>query len=555
MNLSCKVAQIGTFDYENFGDLLFPTVLTRVLDSSGIKVDLFSPYGGPMPFNQQTCVHPISKLEDMIRSEKYLAIVIGGGDLIRMDHSIASTYEQIISNSLLLWQWPVILSKKYGIPAIFNAPGVPFEFPQKCQRVVKCILENVDYVTVRDETSKFILESCGIKNIKVVPDTIFYINHIIPKETLVEVFDSLKKRKLIPDIENYIVFQHNKAMLQNKEYVHELRSTIHEISRADKIMFMPIGYVHQDSEFMERIYEGGNKSQSYIKDKLTPTEMLAVISKSKGFIGTSMHGIVTSFAYEKSIIILNPCSLTKVNGVADITKCKDANIKDIEDLLPFYKTSFNNYKATTKAEIDTKIKDHLQTIINLSKEPREKDSSDFDIKFMSLCEDCIINPYEVNKPFKVYYDKGKGFSEEEMTSHFYPARINKIKKSINITQDINAIRIDPVEDEMISIDKISITSEGRDIPYAIEDLMQINGKSIVLSFDPKIIIPATNLNTIKIEIEFNILDPLAKDQAISQFLNNKESNSNLPIENKPNTRNLLGRTIKMSSLFKKLFPR
>ena len=40
-----KIAQIGTFDVENFGDLLFPEVLKLKL-GSGYDIDLFS-YGEP----------------------------------------------------------------------------------------------------------------------------------------------------------------------------------------------------------------------------------------------------------------------------------------------------------------------------------------------------------------------------------------------------------------------------------------------------------------------------------------------------------------------------
>ena len=47
-----NVAQIGSFDVENYGDLLFPTVLEEEL-SKRIKIKelfLFSPNGGERPF-------------------------------------------------------------------------------------------------------------------------------------------------------------------------------------------------------------------------------------------------------------------------------------------------------------------------------------------------------------------------------------------------------------------------------------------------------------------------------------------------------------------------
>ena len=51
-----KVAQIGTFDVENFGDLLFPSVLEYYLQE--YEIDLFSPEGNCFkPFEEEKFVY------------------------------------------------------------------------------------------------------------------------------------------------------------------------------------------------------------------------------------------------------------------------------------------------------------------------------------------------------------------------------------------------------------------------------------------------------------------------------------------------------------------
>lgn len=85
-----KIAQIGVFDYENYGDVLFPEILYNELGGrlGEICVELFSPKGGIKAFSD-VHVFSIDELETKCKQEKYDAIVVGGGDLIRFDKSVA----------------------------------------------------------------------------------------------------------------------------------------------------------------------------------------------------------------------------------------------------------------------------------------------------------------------------------------------------------------------------------------------------------------------------------------------------------------------------------
>lgn len=54
-----RIAQIGTFDVENFGDLLFPTMIEyRFCDC---EIDLYSPVGNAAkPFESDRYVYAVS---------------------------------------------------------------------------------------------------------------------------------------------------------------------------------------------------------------------------------------------------------------------------------------------------------------------------------------------------------------------------------------------------------------------------------------------------------------------------------------------------------------
>lgn len=59
-----RIAQIGTFDIENFGDLLFPTMIAHIFSED--MIDIFSIGGNcTKPFEDSINVYPVSELENM----------------------------------------------------------------------------------------------------------------------------------------------------------------------------------------------------------------------------------------------------------------------------------------------------------------------------------------------------------------------------------------------------------------------------------------------------------------------------------------------------------
>ncbi|MFV0395644.1 MAG: polysaccharide pyruvyl transferase family protein [Coprobacillaceae bacterium] len=181
-----NIAQIGTFDVENYGDLLFPIVFENKLKMAFEVKEfmIFSPLGGRKPLDNKTYVYPIAELEQMQKKFNFDAFVIGGGDLIRLDKGVSPTYPAVYNMAFQLWQEPIMIANRYNIPVIFNCPGVPFPFKDEEKEIVKELLETVDYCSVRNEKSKKHLEDCGVKNVIVSPDTIIRIFDVYDKEEL-----------------------------------------------------------------------------------------------------------------------------------------------------------------------------------------------------------------------------------------------------------------------------------------------------------------------------------------------------------------------------------
>ncbi len=361
-----KIAQIGTFDVENFGDLLFPDIL-KYYSKGEYEIDLYSPKGGIKCFDDKE-VLPISTLSSNIK--KYDAILIGGGDLIRTDSKINirnDIYGYTSKPSLELWAYPIMIAKKNNIPVILNAVGVTHDFELDEVALVKKILSYVDYFCVRDTEAQRTLERIGIFDSVLIPDTVLSISKFLKKEQLNEVYDNLLKEKLVPEIDEYIIIQHNSTNVDNYKYYDDLINFIRHVSKKHKILLMPIGYIHDDYKVLSKIYSE-KIDNVYIVDskrKLTPIEMISIIFNSYGYIGTSMHGGVVSSSFNKKIMFLNSMNSKKLHGFSNVINKSNLDVNDSKNLIYAYDTFFENQEKININEYIKNIDNHFKNIYKI----------------------------------------------------------------------------------------------------------------------------------------------------------------------------------------------
>ena len=502
-----RIAQIGTFDVENYGDLLFPVVLKEKMKE--FDIDLFSPNGGPKPFEENITVYPISCLKEKALENNYVAIIIGGGDLLRIDMNISLDYKNNLDTSLKIWQYPISVGTELGIPIIINALGVPFYFPNKYKDFVKMILDKVDYISVRDYSSKNILDACDVKRVEVVPDTVICINEIFSDKLLKIEREKLIKEEKIPNIEKYIIFQHNLAKIDSEDYLESVRKLLDKvINMGYKILFMPIGYVHNDINFMKKVYDEKNEKYYIINNKLSPKEMLSVISNSEGYIGTSMHGAITAFSYNKPILILNPNNLTKINGLVEILGIKKANIKVISQAFDYLEKDFFKVNVNTnRKKINSEINNHFSKIKDVINNTHKNNNYDFETELISYCVSKFDNAEEKCSELTVYFANGDGYNEKNKAIYINKAPNNKVDIKLKLDKTTTSIRIDPIENYGLKINDLKVlTKNDRVLKYNIPNLLVLENKQYILSDDPQIIVDdLEDIEEIKITFDYEIL--------------------------------------------------
>lgn len=314
-----RIAQVGSFDVENYGDLLFADVFEKQIKKN-IEVEeilLFSPNHCKMPFNEKRQVYSVVELEKIYKTIGFDAIVVGGGDLVQMTKfKVNSDHwetEGNIYNELYMWFLPFFVSAKYNIPLIWNALGVPETFYNDEKNLIKNLISKVDYISVRDYLSKDKLSNCGVEGeIHVYPDSVLSVSQFYSKNYLKEILLNFTFENFI-DTE-YIVFHANAAYSKEdrKKSAEELIKIKNKYNY--EIILQPIGYALNDMEAIEEIYSYFPDEFFLFSKKLSPVELLALIAYSKAYIGASLHGCITANSYGVPGIVCNCAQYSKFEG-------------------------------------------------------------------------------------------------------------------------------------------------------------------------------------------------------------------------------------------------
>src|SRR5690554_3409318 len=174
-----KIAHFGTFDVDNYGDLLFPHIAEYRLQK--YYWEHISPTENSTIFKD---VKKIISFENAVNN-KYDAVIIGGGNIIHLLPNNQTVYNNLRGFEYAnLWVGAAKLATHQKIPYVFNAPGISKSFQEFLhKKIAAATFNNANYIAFREIYSKqmaidvFRRTHQGIKkNIAVVPDTAFDID-------------------------------------------------------------------------------------------------------------------------------------------------------------------------------------------------------------------------------------------------------------------------------------------------------------------------------------------------------------------------------------------
>ncbi|MCL6260676.1 polysaccharide pyruvyl transferase family protein [Aquiflexum sp. TKW24L] len=322
-----KILVIGAFDRYNYGDLLFPLIIEKQLNTYNIdfefhffglvESDLSKEGGFPTEDLQafyKACQNPTDKVH----------VIVAGGEALGVTwHSLLAalnkTYQKIHRYHIRISKIVdlngiarKVLGGKTILPFVFTKsdfPGVKSvilnslggsglkkaQFEQ--YDFLKKKLIRADYLAVRDKTTVSNLKENGV-NAQLFPDSAILMSEFYPV-TILETQITNEVRSYVKENKgSYVFFQINKKTTVGKEDL--IAAELDKIQEREnvKICLCPIGKAlnHDDHLALEAV-KGKMISPATYFDADNIWDIMYLIANSKCYIGTSLHGAITALSY------------------------------------------------------------------------------------------------------------------------------------------------------------------------------------------------------------------------------------------------------------------
>ena len=320
-----KLAHFGTFDVENYGDLLFPLILERRLADYGDEFIHVSPVGGSPLW--QDCVRTVNFDAFLQDTPDIDGVVIGGGHIIRSaptplkarEPDGDTTYDRGGISTFLaypsLWLGAAYIAARHDVPLCWNGPGVFAGFAPVAAELLRWTASVSDYLTVRDEASRRFLEEAGVsQEIGVIPDTALEVSRLWTVEEIskayAQAFDD--RNKSMPG--------RTLAFHINRHYAGENATCV--AARIDRIcekldataILIAIGPSHGDSEMQRQVAQSMRSDPLLIDQPQSLREIAACIARSEAYFGSSLHGMITACSFGKRGVLVASEEVAKYAG-------------------------------------------------------------------------------------------------------------------------------------------------------------------------------------------------------------------------------------------------
>jgi lipopolysaccharide transport system ATP-binding protein len=214
-------------------------------------------------------------------------LLVGGGDIIRFDPLVALGYgpgSSAIHHPTGFWLGPILIAHSAGVPVAWNAPGVPGQVPDWARALMRASVMVSDYVNVRDRASRDLLATVAPDaDITVVPDSCFNID--VVKE---DADDTVRSADRVDG--RYLVVQSSREALS---VLPSIRERCH--GSIETFVLTPVGPVTGDrTHAPPRL-----PADTVFTPPLAPHDLLALIARSMGVVGTSLHLTITAIALQR----------------------------------------------------------------------------------------------------------------------------------------------------------------------------------------------------------------------------------------------------------------
>lgn len=289
--LPYQVGIVGTFDVENYGDLLFPLIAERQLRRrlEGVNIIPFSPNARSQDQQWPINVNSTSTIKDQLPFLS--ALLIGGGQIVRFDPGYPVPVDANINLPIDYWFTPAVMATAIGKPVIWNAVGAwtGSAIPYYYEDLLKTALSQSALVAVRDQASQAHLNQLGpTVQVELIPDTAFSLATLWPNINPSKQYrDWCEALKLDA---TYVVLQADKNFEPHLQEITELLISL----KIKTVVVLPVCRCHGDDSQTLQLTVPFNIIRA---DWLNPVLIAEVISHSNLVIASSLHACISAICY------------------------------------------------------------------------------------------------------------------------------------------------------------------------------------------------------------------------------------------------------------------
>ena len=285
-----RVGIVGTFDVENYGDLLFPLVAQAALDQRLESVDVvpFSPNqrsASAWPYDVHTTLDLLDSLSSLS------TLLIGGGQIIRFDTDYPVLTDPRVRLPIDYWLTPAVLGALAGKPVIWNAVGAWTDSPTAAGfgDVVNATLAASHFVGLRDEASREHLAALApAADLRILPDTVFSIARLWPLER--ESPDFVAWRESLRIHGSYVVVQADPRFVSRGAAIDAVVTGL----GVETVVLLPVCRCHGDESHGLQATSGGHTARS---EWPAPKLLSEIIGRAEAVVASSLHACITAISY------------------------------------------------------------------------------------------------------------------------------------------------------------------------------------------------------------------------------------------------------------------
>jgi polysaccharide pyruvyl transferase WcaK-like protein len=289
----------GTFEVANFGDVLFPLILSRHLATAlpDATITLAGPFGGSAPMGLDRPVRRVRRHDEHGFWDQAATVdgfVLGGGDLLHASPGVVVANGR--AERLDAWAFAGEAGLLAEVrPFVWNALGVPFDLPDDLRPLVRAACASVDLLTVRDEGSRQRLQDAGVdRPIQVAPDTAVLIDQVFTAAERATALDGLRAGGHLPPQGTRFVAVH--VSFAGPASLAELAGALEEARRAApevSFVLVGLGATHGDAATLKRLADQLPPPTWVIPDP-TLVQVTAVLDAAEAVVSSSFHAMLVA---------------------------------------------------------------------------------------------------------------------------------------------------------------------------------------------------------------------------------------------------------------------